>query len=138
MASNAYRIKSVVTAVGTIGGVIDVQESVSGDTTEHVADNTTNVEAIWVDNVRATISVTTTDASLIGSYTMGLATTALVITREQRANGTGAVSMGDITSTYDEVVVTDVADGGVTQGEGTLVITFTAYDTADNDLVTYA
>lgn len=138
MASNAYKIESVTTSVGTIGGVLDVSESNTSEVTTHKADNSANIEAVFLDNVGAVISVTTTATDLQGSYPIGQTVTALTIKKGRRANGTGATAAQFITSIYAEAIVTSVQDGVSTSGEGTLTIEFTAYDTAGNGLVAYA
>ena len=142
-AANAYRFKSVTwsgsgSAVA-IPGVVDCSEDdTSGGVTKHRTDNSTTVQGIFMDDIGATIRITTTDLSLRGAsgYTMGKSG-ALVIIRELRANGVGAQA-GDKTHTYSTVVLTDMTEGVPINGRGTLQLTFEAYDTNGSAVCTFS
>lgn len=139
MAAKAYRFKTVTFNATSITDVVDVSESESADATDHKTDNDSAVAGVWLDNHAITVSVTSTDQSLRqnSNFQMG-DVGALVIVKEQRADGLGAVAAADITTTYAEAVCLDITEGSVATGEGSVVFTFRVYDSAGDGIVAHS
>ena len=132
-AANAYRVKSVTWKSSALPGVVDCSESDSTEgVTKHRTDNATAVQSIFLDGIGASITVTTTDLSLRGAANYALGQTgALVVVRELRAKGTGAVAASDKTATYSEATLVSVREGTPIAGRGTLEITWEASDSTN-------
>lgn len=137
MGTSAFLIKSATDGVGAITDLVDVQErELADDVVNHHTDSDQYVQGVYIGAVYAEITVTTTDANERQGRSIG-DTGTLTIVRQQRANGTGAVSMADKTATYGAVVLVSIDDGAPSEGEGTTVFTYRAYDDG-TDIVTHS
>ena len=138
MAGKAHKIKSVTFDATAITGVQNVDENDTVESIEkHRADTSACVEAVFLDGVGAQIVVTTTDLSFRDSWALG-EVAALVVVKEQRANGSGAVGSADLTATYSDAVLVAIGQGAPHQGRGSLVLTFEATDPDGSSVVTHS
>ena len=129
-APKTYREKSVTWKSGSITGVLEATEAETVDgVTKHRADNATTVQAVFVDGVGCTVTVTTTDLSLRGGtgYTIG-ANGSLVLVGEQRAEGIGAVAAADKTRTYADSTLVGIREGLPINGRATMELTWECAD----------
>jgi len=138
MAGKAHRIKSVTFSSTAITGLQNVEENDTVESIEkHRADNSLCTEAVFLDGVGAQIVVTTTDLSFRSTWALGTAG-ALVVVKEQRANGTGATGGQDKTATYAAAVLVAKGLGAPHQGRGSLVLTFEAVDSTGASVITHS
>lgn len=138
MAGKAHKIKSVSFTATSITGIQNVDENDTVESIEkHRADTSLCVEAVFLDGVGAQIVVTTTDLSFRDNWALG-AVGALVVVKEQRANGTGATGGADLTATYAAAVLVAKGQGAPHQGKGSLVLTFEATDSTGASVVTHS
>jgi hypothetical protein len=121
-AANAFRAKSVSFKGTAILGITDVSTNETGSATELKTDASATVTAIFVDGIKADVTVTTTDFTRAKGITIG-DTGALVVTYEIRAEGKGA-GAGNAVATYANAVVISNNPQGATDGNGTASIAF--------------
>lgn len=138
--ANAYRYKSSSWKGGAVPGAVDASaaDTVEG-VTKHRTDNATTTQGIFGDGVGATVKITTTDLSLRGAANYApLSNGALVIVREQRAEGKGAVGAADKTETYADATLVAIEEGIPINGRGTLMLTFECADPAGAAVVVHS
>lgn len=137
-AANAYRVKSVTWKATAVTGIVDVNQTDTNEgVTKHRTDNATTVQAIFLDGIGATVTMTTTNEAIraLAAYALGQ-TGALVVVRELRAKGIGA-SAGDLTATYADACVVSVREGTPIAGRGTIEVTWECVDPAGTAVVVH-
>lgn len=139
-AAKSYREKSVTWKASAIPGVLDASETETAEgVTKHRSDNNTTIQAVFIDGVGCTVTVTTTDLSLRGTtgYTMG-ANGILVLVGEQRAEGIGAVGAADKTRTYGDATITSIREGLPINGRASLEIAWECVDPAGSAVCVFS
>lgn len=139
-ASKTFREKSVTWKAVAVPGILDASEQETAEgVTKHRSDNSTTIQAVFIDGVGCTVTVTTTDRSLRGTsgYSLG-ANGILVLVGEQRAEGVGAVGAADKTHTYGDATMTGIREGLPINGRGTTEYTWECVDPAGSAVCVFS
>jgi hypothetical protein len=123
----------------TIGDLVDIADSESGNMTELTTDNSLVVNGMFVDSNRGEITVTAKDMTGTTNAGAVIGTAgSLAIKYAKRSAGKGFVSSFYLTVTYANAVLRSISRQAGVTGEGTLVLVFGAYGTDGSTIKTAA
>lgn len=124
-AAATYVIKTVTFKGQLMDGVEDVQVGQEGDVVTHAHDGLITATATFIDNVKATVRVTSRNGSWFSDSDFDIgATGSLVVVQQKRAAGKGAVAGQDKTATFAEATVVRVGSGAPHADRGTFEVEF--------------
>lgn len=129
-ADPAYRFKSATWGGVAVVGALDCnEEDTVEEVTKHRTANATANQATFVDGVGARVTLSVSDTSQRALTAMAIGdVAALVIIREKRAEGKGAVAASDKTATYSNATIVSKREGVPIRGRATLDIGFECAD----------
>ncbi len=122
-AANAYRAKSCNFASSAKLGVISIETTINGNTTDLNTDAALSVTAVFVDALVADVTVGVTAIDGTTGLTPG-DTGSLVVVFEKRAEGRSPAGSGNLTATFANAVVTSVKSDGPAAGHGSATVTW--------------
>lgn len=134
-ASKNFQIKQVVftptggAAQTKTDEVVGAEVTVNGDVVDWSGGGAVAVQGHNVENIKGTVTLTLLDQSMVAdaNWKVGVAGV-LVLTYQQRKDGSGATVGGDKTITGTSSVVTSVSPGLPHRGQGTIQIAFEVVD----------
>ena len=136
VAGKAFRAFTVTFNATALLSITDVSINESGENVALTTDASPTVMANFVDNMKVTASVTTTDFAGASSITVG-SCYALIIVFQQRAEGSGASGTNKTATMTTATVVSKTPKAG-TNGIGPLEITFEASGPAGTSAVVWS
>jgi len=133
-ASDTYIIKTVTFKGTAITGLQDVQFGNEADVVSHNSDGQVTVAAVFLDNLKGSCRVSSTNTGLASTanFAMG-ATGSLVMTFQKRAAGKGAVAGQDKVLTAAAAFVIRNSGNGPHADRGSFDLEFECVDSAGVD-----
>jgi hypothetical protein len=128
--ANTYLAKTFTFGSSTVEGILDIQNTEGGSVVDLFTDSASHVSNVFIENIGADVSITTTDLNAIKAWRAGDVGT-LTIVYGKRNQGRGFASTSDITfkantasSPATKAVVVSVGRPAVINGISNMTVTF--------------